>query len=381
MKTSVALIGHPHAPIGMGEHVRCTYRSLRAVARRPALVDIYAMNDPAQAGTLDLVPHVSDTLGEINIFHINADEVEQALATLGDRVPSNAYNIIYPAWELSRFPQTWIRQLERFDEAWAPSEFIADALRRDLRKPVTTMPLATEVLLESFLSRRYFGLPEDAYVFLFFYDFRSYATRKNPLAVLDAFERVVADAPFEHIHLAVKTHAGGTDNLGALLKQRPKLASRVTILERTMTDNEIKNLVRNCDAFVSLHRSEGYGRGMAEAMFLGKPVIATGYSGNTTFMRDDNSLLVPYTLRPLVDGDYPHWQAQSWAEPDLDAAVAMMRQLVADPRRGEALGRRARADVRRELSYRATGNRYVARLNDIAAMRTAQASPIRASES
>lgn len=370
MTTKIALIGHPHAPIGMGEHVRCTFRAFRAVAKRPALVDLYAMNDPVEAGTLDLVPEVSDALGEINVFHINADEVELALATLGDRLPRDAYNIIYPAWELPRFPPEWVRQLERFDEAWAPSEYIADALRRDLRIPVATMPLATEVLLDDFRSRRFFGIPEDAYAFLFFYDFRSYASRKNPGAVLEAFAQVVAQAPYSSVHLAVKTHPGGQDNLQRALAAHPALRGRVTVLERTMTDDEIKNLVRCCDAFVSLHRAEGYGRGMAEAMFLGKPVIATGHSGNMTFMTAENSLPVPFRLRPLEDGEYPHWQGQSWAEPDVVAAAALMARLAADPEAGRAIGARARRDVQRHLSYRATGARYIARIAAIEASRS-----------
>lgn len=362
MTPSIALVGHPFAPIGMGEHVRCSYRAFRSVASKPALVDLYGLADPAESGTLDLVPHASSELGRINIFHINADEVEQALSTLGNRVPRGAYNIIYPAWELSIFPDPWIELLKRFDEAWAPSQFIADALTAKLDRPVVHMPLATEVLLESFLSRRYFGIPEDAYVFLFFYDFRSYESRKNPRAVLEAFRRVVKARPYSNVRLAIKAHGGNDRTSADLIAEFDDIAGRVTFLDRTMTDNEVKNLVRCCDAFVSLHRSEGFGRGMAEAMFLGKPVVATGYSGNMDFMNEANSYPVPYRLVPLAPDSYPFWQDQSWADADVEYAASAMQKLVDAPQEGRVLGRHASTDIRRHLSYRATGTRYLARI-------------------
>jgi glycosyltransferase involved in cell wall biosynthesis len=366
LRPDLALIGHPFAPIGMGEHVRCSFRAFRSVARKPALIDLYGMSDAAASGTLDLVPFASTELGSINVFHINADEVELAFATLGDRIPKDAYNIVYPAWELASFPDPWIAILERFDEAWAPSAFIADALREKLSKPVVEMPLATEVLLESFLSRRYFGIAEDAYVFLFFYDFRSYASRKNPRAVLDAFRRTVAARPYCNARLVIKTHGGDDASSRALLEEYADIASRIAIIERTMTDNEVKNLVRCADAFVSLHRSEGYGRGMAEAMYLGKPVVATGYSGNMTFMTASNSHPIGYSLVPLEPESYPFWQDQVWAEPDIAAAADKLIALIDDPEAGRALGRKASIDIRRELSYRATGTRFVRRIDEIA---------------
>lgn len=365
MRPEIALIGHPFAPIGMGEHVRCSFRALMSVAQKPALVDLYGLSDAAESGTLDLLPHASGALGSINIFHINADEVELAVATLGDRIPKEAYNIVYPAWELAKYPDSWIQNLRYFDEAWAPSEFIAEALRAKLDRPVINMPLATEVLLDSFLSRRYFGIPEDAYVFMFFYDFRSYESRKNPSAILYAFRRMLKDRPYCNARLVIKSHGGGADASARLLEEFSEVASRVTILDRTMTDNEVKNLVRCADAFVSLHRSEGFGRGMAEAMYLAKPVVATAYSGNMTFMSESNSHLVPYSLEPVAPGSYPHWEGQVWATPDVNAAAAAMTALVDDPQGGRELGRRASADVRRQLSYRAAGTRFVERLEQI----------------
>jgi glycosyltransferase involved in cell wall biosynthesis len=129
------------------------------------------------------------------------------------------------------------------------------------------------------------------------------------------------------------------------------------VLPRTLTDDEMKNLVRCCDCYVSLHRSEGFGRGPAEAMVLGKPVIATRWSGNLDFMNDNNSILVDCALTPVAPEAYPYWQGQHWAEPDVEQAAASMVDLLDEPEKGLAIGRRASLEMRREFSYRAIGVR------------------------
>jgi len=363
------LAGHPFAPTGRGEDVRCTFRALRSVAVRPAVVDIYGLVEAAAEAKREFGPYVRIGTGKISVFHINGDEVEQVLAHLEDRCEPGSYNIVYPAWELSRYPDEWARQLDRFDEIWAPSKFTQKGLVDACKRPVMRMPLATEVVLSSFLGRRYFGIPEADYVFLFFFDLRSYIARKNPEAVIEAFCRMNAKRPYAQTRLVIKVNGGehNTDALERLRIGMQELRDSGILVDRSMTDNEVKNLVRCCDCFVSLHRSEGYGRGMAEAMYLGKPVIATAYSGNMDFMSPDTALLVPFELIPVPEGAYPHWQDQVWADPDIDATSDSMVRLVDDPRFGRVLGKDASRHIRLEFGYRATGLRYRQRLQEIAA--------------
>lgn len=143
------------------------------------------------------------------------------------------------------------------------------------------------------------------------------------------------------------------------------MESHVTFLHRIMTDNEAKNLVRCCDCFVSLHRSEGYGRGIAEAMALGKPVIATGYSGNMEFMNSEVSFPVAYNLVSVVSGEYPHSENQVWAEADVGQAANYMIQLIDDPEIGRFVGGKARVHMLNGFSYRTIGLKYRARLEQI----------------
>jgi len=129
----------------------------------------------------------------------------------------------------------------------------------------------------------------------------------------------------------------------------------------------VRSLINACDCFVSLHRAEGFGRGPGEAMALGRLAMATGWSGNLDFMTEQNSLLVPHTMLKLTSSDYPHWQGQSWADPDLAGACALLRPVLADPARGAAIARRGQSDVLRSHGNRAVGLRILARIQEIAA--------------
>ncbi|WP_438280349.1 glycosyltransferase family 4 protein [Pseudomonas alabamensis] len=369
----VCLVGHPFAPIGMGEHLRATFRSLRAVYTPPKVHDIYKFVPSSDAEQTEFGSNLVESPAPINIFHINGNEVEHALEHLSHVQAWNGYNIIYPLWELPRYPQEWATQLDRFDEIWAASHFVMRGLEQACNKPVVHMPLATEVQLDTFLGRRYFGLPEADYVFLFFYDLRSYSARKNPRAVLEAFRQLLSQRPYTRMHLVIKVN--GVDMyphaFADLQAEVQALPGRITLLERMMSSNEVKNLLRCSDCFVSLHRSEGYGFGIAEAMALGKPVIATAYSGNMDFMTAETSLPVDYHLIPVLEGEYPHHEEQHWAEPDVDQAADYMMRLLDDPASGRTLGKKAQMHLLMHFSYRHTGLRYKARLSEIKKLRHA----------
>ncbi|MET3527135.1 glycosyltransferase family 4 protein [Phenylobacterium koreense] len=370
----LVLVGHPFSAIGMAEHVRSAFRAFRAAGLTPGLIDIYGMDrnkDPDFER--EFAGHVVPTLSpKTNLFCINADEVEQAMGVLehlgSGPAFQSAYNIIYPAWELANYPEPWAKILDRFDEVWAPSRFIQDAITPVTERPVVHMPLAVELTMSSFLGRRHFGIPEDAFVCLFFFDFSSYAERKNPFAMLEAFEKLVAARPHAPLHAVVKYKGGDDGNPArkALEARLKALGGQAQAITRQLSDNEIKNLVRCCDAFVSLHRSEGFGRGPAEAMIMGRAAVATNYSGNLDFMTPDTSLLVDCELIPVAEGAYLFGEGQVWADPSVDHAVELIGGLLDDPRSRRDLGERARRHIRTNFSNRATGLRYAARLEALA---------------
>jgi glycosyltransferase involved in cell wall biosynthesis len=368
-RARVTLVGHAFAPHGMGEHLRATFRALRAAGidarvRDLALYDAAAHEEASDVRSC-LVPRLDS---EVTIFVMNADERERGFRRLGAELGDAGHRVVYPAWELARYPEAWARELEHYDEVWAASRFTADAFARSVRLPVHHLPLPCHPLFTGPFSRRYFGISETAYVFVFFFDLASYIERKNPFALLSAFAKVRAARPLADVQVVIKANHEKADP-AAFARFRAAVAPferHARVIDRTLTDGEVKGLVRAGDAFVSLHRAEGFGLGPAEAMYFGKPVVATAYSGNVDYMTPETAHLVPYTLVSVREGQYPHGTGQVWAEPDVDAAAAHMIALVDDPARGRALGGRASAHVRTHFSLRAAGLRYAARLEQIA---------------
>lgn len=355
---SICLIGHPFAPIGCGENIRAGYRSLKAAGIDANIIDIYGLHVPEDSFFYrEISKKLTKNFGEINIFYINGDEVTQVLSHLDTKKFSNAINIVVPNWELSNYPEEWAKNLDRFDYIWAPTKFIYDCLIKVVKKPLKKVLLASEVNLESMLPRRFFGIPEESYAFLFSFDFRSFLSRKNPEAVIECFKKLLELRPLSKVVLVLKMHGVGALNKRGelLLNSIRELGEWAVMIDQSYSDNEMRNLLRVCDCYISLHRSEGYGRGLSEAMSLGKPVIATRYSGNLDFMNEDNSLLVDYRLIDLQEGDYPFWKGQKWAEPNIDQAILHMLNLVDMPLLGYSVGKKAAISIKKTVGYRACG--------------------------
>lgn len=373
MTRDVTIVGYPFQPTGMAEHARSMFRAFRSQGLAPKLVDVADASRPYDPDLQeDFVPHLTHALGEgVNLFGVNGDEAARVIDQLGQAAFARGYNIAYPAWELARYPSAWTQVLQRFDEVWAPSVFVQQALEAALGKPVLHMPLPVDLRLSSFLGRRRFGIPEDAFVALFFFDFSSFAERKNPDAVLEAFERLVERRPEADLFCVIKSRGGAPgealERQARLQARLARLGGRAQAIYGDLADNEIKNLVRVSDVFVSLHRSEGFGRGMAEAMALGRPAIATGWSGNLDFMVPGTGLLVDYELVPVAPGAYPHGEGQVWAEASAEHASHLLEQLMDNPAEARAMGARGRAHIAEHYSVEAVGRRALARLQSIPA--------------
>jgi len=356
----LTILGHPFSPLGIGENVRCTYSALKKIGLKFGVRDIYNYLKPEGMIQSQIATHLVSKPSKIHLFFLNGDEVDPALSHLGSEWFKNSYNIIFPNWELERYPKDWGDKLNLFHEIWAPTSFTYKSLLPVVTKPVKTVTLSSEVILSSFLTRKYFEIPYNTYIFLFFFDFRSYVERKNPQGVLESFEKLLSISKNPTAKLIIKLNGAEQfgEKLTELKKEIASFKDKVILINKTMTDNEVKNLIRCCDCFVSLHRSEGFGRGLAEAMFLGKPVIATGYSGNLDFMNKENSLLVDYKLIPLKEGEYPNWRDQHWADPDTDHAASFMSELLNKPTWGSELGNKARISIIKNIGFRSAGLKY-----------------------
>ena len=356
------VIAHFRYPSGLMEAATNTVRGLESAGIRRSCRDL--PNGVHNGVAADR----SDCLGlkpyDVTLLHMAPEplvEVCYPLAGLWRR--PGVYRVAVWYWELETAPPVWARHASLLDEVWAPSRFIHDALSRMLPIPDTPMLPGMLPPVAPDLPRSHFGLDASKYHFLFMFDMNSVFERKNPLAVVAAFRAAFGGS--SDVQLAVKVSRGGNDpdNL-ARLRQACNDAGCV-LIDRVQSREESYGLLNACDCYVSLHRSEGFGLTMAEAMFFGKPVIATGYSGNLDFMTADNSILVPYEKTALPQDYMVYRKGSVWAEPSVAAAAEAMRRVVDRPAEARALGERARQGISSVLSLEAYGRRMGERLEQI----------------
>ncbi|MCP4907596.1 MAG: glycosyltransferase family 4 protein [bacterium] len=360
---AVNLIGYFRQDLGIGESVRLGTAAARASGVHTRLVD-FSAGCTSRAGDMRFEDELSTTNPyPINLIHVNADQLPLALETLGPDFFEGRHTVGIWHWELPDFPDEWCGSFDLVDELWAPSRFIQDCLSAKSPVPVVHMPHAITLRSEGPVDRAEFGLPSEDFLFLTMYDMHSFQARKNPEAVLAAFRRAFPDAGQDGVGLVIKVmNAESAPEDSARLREWAVAIPGVRLLERTLDRAEVDRLENACDAFVSLHRSEGFGLGLAESMALGKPVIGTGWSGNLDFMTAENSALVDYTLVE-VDQDYgPYRRGQVWAEPDVDDAARWMRLLVEDGEVRERIARAGRRTIREEFSPDEIGRRQRRRI-------------------
>ncbi len=272
-----------------------------------------------------------DGVYDINVAHMAADQLPHYFSELQKQVMAGRYNILQTYWELAEAPLVWRPLLERIDELWVPNSYVANAFRPIFDRVITVIPACVNINRKHRYARRYFDLEDDCFYFIFSFDYYSGCARKNPLGVAQAFGYAFPD-PRMKVGLLIKSTGPGEldPTVSQHLKNLSIIDKRVKTVDRPVDRDEMLSLIHNCDCYVSLHRSEGFGLGMAEAMALGKPVIATGYSGNQDFLTEETGFPVPFSLRKLMPGEYPMGQGQSWGEPDLAIAIQYMRTVFAN---------------------------------------------------
>ncbi len=354
IRAHVALTGHWDASSGLGEDMRSSVAALDACGYSDYVIvnlDADTMLTAAKA----LIPAGATLEVAWNIVHRNAEtSIEdwhsmRRLRILAEKTVGHWH------WELDRLPSAWAHAYSYYDEIWASSRFAMDAFAISGARPVRLLPGAvTAPVVGHEVSRAALGLKESATLFLFMFDFASYATRKNPHAVIAAFEMAFPKGD-EDVQLVIKTQ--NARKMPALSAELGALAQdgRVILKDAKLSREELVSLIGTANAFVSLTRSEGYGRAPAEAMLLGRPVILTGYSGTNDFADADTACVVNYTLVPVQPNEYPGVEGQSWAEADVAHAAHYMRWVHHDPAAARALGERGRKKVSEMLAPEKVG--------------------------
>lgn len=376
----VTLVGHPFATVGMGEQLRSHIAACQAVHLPHAVLDIYRYASRSDPDHRKLVGNSETNVpsGGIRIFHVNGDEVESVIRAFEARggTFADGYNIIVPAWELPEYPLPWAEQLRKFNEIWALSAFIKESLAA-VGLSSLLIGQAVEVPLGHFLPRKYFGIKESAFTILHFFDLSSFASRKNPNAVLDMYEAIKAKREYEDIQLVLKVKKGDEDGEEWIAPLRDRVPE-ACFLSKPMSSLETRSLINCCDCFVSLHRAEGFGRGTGEAMFMGRLAMATAWSGNLDYMTKENSLLVDYDLIPVGADEYPFGKNQRWANARVSHAVELLDAAIGDLEATRIMAANGRRTIRMDHGYRAVGVRVLDRVSAIIEFMSIIEKPLRA---
>ena len=353
----VNLAGYLDATVGVGEAARNVAAALEAAGVAVALLPLSSRETeraaPVQRGA---------AVHPFTIVCANPDGMTGARDELGADAFDDRHVIGMWWWEVAALPERWLRAFDLVDEVWVGSRFVADVFGAVSPVPVVHVPQPVSEPAVSRAGRGELGLPADRFLFGFVFDYASVAQRKNAVGLVHAFRRTFPPAD-EGTGLVIKTLNTDRDSayhatLLALAEGHPG----VTVLDGHMTAEDKNALIRALDCYVSLHRSEGFGLTIAEAMLLGTPVIATDYGGSTELVTSFNAYPVDWSAAPIGPGADPYPEHGEWAEPDLDHAAAQMRAVRDDPAAARTRAQRAGQDVRARHAPPVAGRAMAERL-------------------
>lgn len=373
-KVDVQMIGPFKKASGLGQATRLSAAALARTRFTVNHVD-FGLDNPAPEGFSKVGALQTHQRARVNLIHLNAESVPLVFAYEPD-VFSDAYNIGYFFWELDTPAACHFLGMSLLDEIWVSGQYGVEIYQPQTEKPVINVGMCFEEIdaidrpaARAALDRR-FRFKGDEFVCLVAFDSYSFVQRKNPVGVLEAFGRAFKDVPNARLILKTQNRDNVTDPVQDRIWKRVQAIMdrdpRILLLNETLSYDDLLQLKAASDCYISLHRSEGWGFGMIEAMNLRVPVVCTGYSGNLEFCTEDTAWLVGYSETELEQNDYIFVRkGQKWAEPDIDHAARQLRAVFDDPEARRRKVEAAHAFVQARFSAEAIARRYEARLDEI----------------
>lgn len=346
-KDGINLIGNIKADTGLGQSCRLVADELEECQLPYSIYQYNQLGLMSNTNTRFDSKIINNLPYNINLIHINPHELGLAFLQMDRSFWDKRYNIGFWLWELEEFPDEWVPCFYLLDEVWTPSEFISKSIRKKTDLPVITIPYHVSVQVEKEYQRSDFALPEDKFLFLMMYDRTSMTERKNPGAVLEAYKKAFSKE--NRTGLVIKINNCTAEEEKALRLELENY-NNVYFITEVLNRDQVNSLIKCVDVVVSLHRAEGFGLVLAEAMSLGTPVIATNWSSNTEFMTNDTACLVDFELIELEQDMGLFRKGNHWAEPDVEQAAFYMKELYEKPEFYQKMAKQAKAHIEKRLN-------------------------------
>lgn len=338
----VEVAGYLSMMAGVGESARLCADALVSAGRTISLRDVSTHAGEGSSVEWTAAAQSSAKPGT-RIWHLNPPMLPRAVLSTGLGEFARAYNIGYWAWELEVVPAEWRNGARYVNAVFVPSEFTRKAIAPLTSAPVIVVPHPVTEKPAADGMRAKFGIEDDAFLVSFIFSAGSSINRKNPQAVIDAFKIFQARCP--KAFLLMKGSGDPAKDAGlAALYRSAEGNSRIRIVTDKLASSEINGLIRDSDAYISLHRSEGFGLTVAEAIIHNTPVVSTGWSGTVDFCDPNNTWNVAPSLIPVVD-THPEFAALDgavWADPSPEIAAGYLEEIHADPETAKAKAARAK---------------------------------------
>lgn len=363
MPDGVNLIGDIRAEIGLGQSMRLVANELEH-SKYPFGIYYFQMG-----GNIRREDHTWDAKikedypYKINLFHINQEAVGTAYLYLDKNIWKNHYNIAFWLWELEEFPPEHKNAIRFFDEIWTPSEFASRSIRKITDKPVVTIPYHVTADSDSRFDREFFHLPEDKFLYLVMYDTNSTMARKNPQGAVEAFKTAFTPAD-DNVGLVIKMNNPLEKDV-EVIKAQLKGYKNIYFITEILDKVQVNSLIADVDVFVSLHRAEGFGLVMTEAMLLDTVCVATNWSSNTEFMNSDVACMVDYKKIPVETEDDIYPDGNTWADADISQASDYMKRLYEDKDYYKRLQNNAKQYINEKLGLESIVKQMEVRLEEI----------------
>jgi len=358
------LVGLASGTLGVGEDVRMAAAAMQKAKLRFSVCDT-SWTAECDISSNTLAPFVTnEPKFRTNLICLPARNA--ILTYLEDSTCfSGQYNIGACQWELPVWPTILTPYFDLVDEVWAFSRYAEKVYQRATHKPVIYMPMCVEYPRNPLLfSREKFRILSDAFVFLNIFDGNSSLARKNPLGAVHAFKKAFPKNSSVRLILK-KMNVNGASKAWQAVQDALKDDPRIIVIDAIYTRNEVMTLLQICDAYVSLHRAEGFGRILAESLLFEKPVIATNFSGNVDFTNEETAFMVNGKNIPIKAGDYSDTEDQFWCDPDVDKAAEQMLLCYENPALRVKRAKLGKFLIKQNYSANTVGTLYRKRLQEV----------------